>query len=59
MLEKIKGMPNVSWCGDDRFDSMGHRANYGAYSMLCCNISKIVHFEILQVSHLIYSNTEM
>ena len=30
LIGKIKDMANVSWCGDGRFDSMGHSAKYGA-----------------------------
>jgi hypothetical protein len=28
---------------------MGHYAKYGAYTMLCSSIGKIVHFELVQV----------
>ena len=43
-------MTNVVWSGDGRFDSMGHSAKYGAYTMFCNTILKVVHFELLQVS---------
>ncbi len=36
-------------CGDGRFDSMGHSAKYGTYSIFCSNTSKIIHFELVQV----------
>ena len=49
ILGKIKGMQHVEWCGDGRFDSMGHSAKYGAYSMFCTAVNKIVHIELLQV----------
>ena len=49
LIEKLKKVKNASWSGDGRFDSMGHSAKYGAYSMFCNSISKIVHFEIRQV----------
>lgn len=49
LLNTIKGMKDVIWCGDGRFDSMGHSAKYGAYTMFCSSILKVVHFEILQV----------
>lgn len=39
-------------CGDGRFDSMGHSAKYGAYTIFCENIMKIVHFELVQVCKL-------
>lgn len=49
LIEKLKKVKNATWSGDGRFDSMGHSAKYGAYSMFCNSISKIVHFEIRQV----------
>ena len=49
LIEKAKGITNASWCGDGRYDSMGHSAKYAIYSMLCCDLQKIVHFELLQV----------
>lgn len=49
MIGQLKKVPRASWCGDGRFDSMGHNAKYGAYSMFSANLSKIVHFELLQV----------
>ena len=36
--------------GDARHDSMGHNAKYGAYSILSCAESKIIHFELVQVN---------
>lgn len=36
--------------GDGRHDSMGHSAKYGAYTMFCCTMPSIVHFELVQVS---------
>ena len=32
-----------------RYDSMGHSAKYGVYRMFCCDLQKIIHFELLQV----------
>ena len=49
LVENIKEMKDVVWCGDRRFDSMGHSAKYGAYTMFCSSSLKVVHFEILQV----------
>ena len=54
LLNKVKLMDNLSWCGDGRFDSMGHSAKYGAYSMFCSSSDKILHFELLQVIANIY-----
>ena len=49
LISQLKAMKNVTWCGDGRFDSMGHCAKYGVYTMLCPTIGKVVHFELLQV----------
>lgn len=49
LIQKLKGMKEVNWAGDARFDSMGHSAKYGAYTMLNTSIMKIVHFEVVQV----------
>ena len=49
LITQLKATRDVVWCGDDRYDSMGHNAKYGAYTMLCSTIMKIVHFELLQV----------
>ena len=46
LVEKLKKLKEVVWTGDGRFDSMGHSAKYGAYTMLCTTIMKIVHFEV-------------
>ena len=48
LVNKLKGMKDVIWSGDGRFDSMGHSAKYGAYTMFCSTILKVVHF-IVQV----------
>lgn len=52
LVTKVKEMENIVWSGDGRFDSMGHSAKYGTYSMFCSPIDKIVHFEVLQVEYL-------
>ena len=49
LVTKIKGMKDAVWSGDGRFDSMGHSAKFGAYTLLCSPVMKIVHFELLQV----------
>lgn len=49
LLETLRPMRNLVWSGDGRFDSMGHNAKYGLYSMFCSTNSKITHFELLQV----------
>ena len=49
VINKIKSVGNVTWSGDGRFDSMGHCAKYGLYTMLCSPLDKIVHFELIQV----------
>ena len=46
---KEKVCEGATWSGDGRFDSMGHSAKYGVYTMYNNNISKLVHFELLQV----------
>jgi hypothetical protein len=50
LVQKVKAMEDIVWSGDGRFDSMGHSAKYGTYSMFCSPIDKIVHFELLQVT---------
>lgn len=50
LLASIKSQQDCTFSGDGRYDSMGHSAKYGTYTMYCNTISKIVHFEILQVS---------
>ena len=49
LYEKVKSIKDVQWSGDGRFDSMGHNAKYGVYTMFCNSISKLVQFELLQV----------
>ena len=55
LVTTLKNMKDVVWSGDGRFDSMGHSAKYGAYTMFCTTIMKVVHFELIQVrySHVI------
>lgn len=49
ILQGLKSWKSLSWCGDGRFDSMGHSAKFGVYTMFCSSINKIVHFELVQV----------
>lgn len=49
LIEKVKGVKDAEWSGDGRFDSMGHNAKYGVYTIFCNSISKLVHFELMQV----------
>lgn len=49
LVSKLKDMKDVVWSGDGRFDSMGHSAKYGAYTMFSTSIMKVVHFELVQV----------
>lgn len=49
LVNKLKNVKDAVWTGDGRFDSMGHSAKYGVYTMLCTTIMKIFHFEIVQV----------
>ena len=53
LIRQLKNISNASWCGDGRFDSIGHNAKFGVYSMFSSNLSEIVHFELLQVLFLI------
>ena len=50
LLDKLKNLKDVVWCGDGRFDSIGHSAKYGVYTMMSTTLLKIVHYEIVQVS---------
>ena len=56
LISKIRKLKNVAWTGDGRFDSMGHSAKYGVYTMFCTTIMKIVHFELIQVSQVLLMN---
>ncbi|CAB3984261.1 Hypothetical predicted protein [Paramuricea clavata] len=42
----IKG--GVVLAGDGRHDSMGHSAKFCAYTMFCCTLGKIIHFDLVQ-----------
>ena len=49
LVTKIKAMKDAVWSGDGRFDSIGHSAKFGVYTLLCSPIMKIVHSELLQI----------
>ena len=49
LIGKINKIRQAVWCGDGRFDSMGHCAKYGTYTMFSCSLMKAVHFEVVQV----------
>ena len=51
LIEDVKKSNEESqtWSGDGRFDSMGHSAKYGVYTMWSNTTSKLVHFELLQI----------
>ena len=49
LIQKAQLVKESVWAGDGRFDSMGHSAKYGAYTMLNASLGKLVHFELLQV----------
>ena len=49
-INQLKNVNDVVWSGDGRFDSMGHSAKYGVYTMFNCNLMKILHFEVVQVA---------
>ena len=48
-LSQVNNVDDAVWSGDGRFDSMGHSAKYGVYTMFNCNLMKILHFEVVQV----------
>ena len=54
LVNKMKSTKNIIWSGDGRFDSMGHSAKYGVYTIFASPEMKIVHFELLQVLLYIY-----
>ena len=50
LIEQLKGDgKDLVIGGDGRHDSMGHSAKYGAYTVFCCNNSKIIDFALVQV----------
>ena len=53
IIEQLKATKDVVLSGDGRFDSMGHSAKYGVYTMMSTSLMKIVHFELVQVRLLV------
>lgn len=50
LISKLKDLENANtWSGDGRYDSVGHCAKYGTYTLFNNSIGKLVHFEVLQV----------
>ena len=35
--------------GDGKFDSTGHSAKYGVYTVFSTSIKKVVHFKFIQI----------
>lgn len=54
LIEKACLAKESVWAGDGRFDSMGHSAKYGVYTMMNASLGKLVHFELLQVISIIF-----
>lgn len=51
MLATVKNLgEGIVIAGDGRHDSMGHTAKFGAYTIFCCTIPMILHFNLIQVS---------
>lgn len=50
MLEKLKAHDGIVIAGDGRHDSMGHSAKFCAYTIFCCTIPMIIHFDMVQVN---------
>ena len=59
LVDKVKQVKDAVWSGDGRFDSMGHCAKFGAYTMFCCTLMKVVHFELLQVALVLNMTTSL
>jgi hypothetical protein len=50
MIERLKKVDGgIVIAGDGRHDSMGHSAKFCAYTILCCTIPMIIHFDMVQV----------
>ena len=51
MMLQLQSMENIVWCGDGRFDSMGHSAKFDTYTMVCSSIEKVTQFCVVQVKN--------
>ena len=49
MFDELRKFENAVWCGDGRFDSMGHSAKYGTYTIFNTTIMKVTNFNVIQV----------
>ena len=58
LMNELKKKQKAIWCGDGRFDSMGHSAKYGAYTMFCCAVAKIVHLNWFKYVFTIMYNSQ-
>ena len=38
LVNTVKTMTDVVWSGDGTFDSIGHSAKYGAYTIFCATL---------------------
>ncbi|KAK3755170.1 hypothetical protein QZH41_010695 [Actinostola sp. cb2023] len=49
LLDNVKSLGSkIVIAGDGRHDSMGHSAKYCSYTIFCCDVSKIIHFDLVQ-----------
>jgi ribonuclease HI len=56
LLNETKESSKLDICGDGRCDSPGHCAKYGTYTVMEENSSKILDFEVVQVTEVSSSN---
>ena len=55
MLAKLKAIQDgIIIAGDGRYDSTGHSAKFGAYTIFCCTVPMIIHFSLVQVRYIFY-----
>ncbi|XP_073231855.1 uncharacterized protein [Porites lutea] len=50
LFSQLKVLGDLTIAGDGRHDSMGHCAKYGAYTIFCCTLPRIIHFALVQGS---------
>ena len=56
LIQQLQQLASVDLCGDGRSDSPGHCAKYGTYTMMDETSSRIVEFNIVQVTEVSPSN---